>query len=275
MPKVHGTAILEGEIDLADDVEIGPGCFLSGTIRIGPGTRLMAQATLQGPLTIGEGNLIWPGVCLGMAPQSARFDPFEPGSGVVIGDRNIFREHVTIHRATHPNEPTRIGDRNYFMAGSHAGHDVLVGNGCTFANGSLLGGHAVVEDGAITGGNSAVHQFVRVGTGSMMSGGTAISLDLLPHFTVTSTNFAGSLNLVGLRRKGFSLEQIAAVRWVYKTICRDGLAVRVAIERLRERADDPTVAMYLDFIAKSKRGLVTRHGRASSDRDRIPELADE
>lgn len=275
MPKVHGTAILEGEIDLADDVEIGPGCLLSGTIRIGPGTRLMAHATLQGPLAIGEGNLIWPGVCLGMAPQSARFDPFEAGSGVVIGDRNIFREHVTVHRATHPDEPTRIGDRNHFMAGSHAGHDVVVANGCTFANGSLLGGHAVVEDGVITGGNSAVHQFARVGTGAMIGGATAISLDLMPHFTVTATNFAGSLNLVGLRRKGFSLDQIAAVRWVYKTICRDGLGLRVAVERLRERSDDPVVAMYLDFIAKSKRGLVTRHGRAGSERDRATELVGE
>ncbi len=274
MPKVHGTAILEGEIELADDVEIGPGCILSGPIRVGAGTRMMARATLQGPLVLGEANLVWPGACLGMAPQSARFDPFHPGPGVVIGSRNVFRENVTIHRATHATEPTRIGDRNYFMVGSHAGHDVVVGNGCTFANGSLLGGHAVVEDGAITGGNSAVHQFVRVGSGSMISGATAISLDLMPHFMVTANNFAGSLNLVGLRRKGATLAEIEAVRWVYKTICRDGLGIRMAVERLRERASDPTVARYLDFIAKSKRGLVTRHGREGSDRDRAPELVE-
>lgn len=273
MPKVHGTAILEGEIELADDVEIGPGCILTGAIRVGAGTRMMARATLEGPIVLGEGNLIWPGVCLGMAPQSARFDPFAAGPGVVIGHRNFFREHVTIHRATHATDPTRIGDGNYFMVGSHAGHDVTVGNGCTFANGSLLGGHAVVEDGAITGGNSAVHQFVRVGTGSMISGSAAISLDLLPHFTVTATNFAGSLNLVGLRRKGFSLAEIEAVRWVYKTICRDGLGLRAATERLRTRADDPTVASYLEFIAKSKRGLVTRHGREGSERDRSADMA--
>jgi UDP-N-acetylglucosamine acyltransferase len=273
MPKVHGTAILEGEIELADDVEIGPGCILTGPIRIGAGTRMMARATLQGPLVIGEGNLIWPGVCLGMAPQSARFDPFEPGPGVVVGDHNSFREQVTIHRATHATDPTRIGNRNYFMVGSHAGHDVVVGNGCTFANGSLLGGHAVIEDGAITGGNSAVHQFVRVGAGSMISGGTAISLDLMPHFMVTATNFAGSLNLVGLRRKGATLAEIEAVRWVYKTICRDGLGLRAATDRLRQRADDPTIARYLEFISKSKRGLVTRHGREGSDRARSADMA--
>ena len=127
----------------------------------------------------------------------------------------------------------------------------------------------------ITGGNSAVHQFARVGTGAMIGGATAISLDLMPHFTVTATNFAGSLNLVCLRWKGFSLDQIAAVRWVYKTICRDGLGLRVAVERLRERSDDPVVAMYLDFIAKSKRGIVTRHGRAGSERDRATELVGE
>jgi UDP-N-acetylglucosamine acyltransferase len=100
MPQVHPTACLGKDVELADDVEIGPLCVLEGRIRIGSGTRLMGGAWLQGPLEIGEGNLLWPGVSLGLAPQSARFDPFEDGPGLVIGDRNRLREHVSIHRAT-------------------------------------------------------------------------------------------------------------------------------------------------------------------------------
>lgn len=267
MPKVHPTAILDGEVELADDVEIGPWCLLSGSVRLGPGCRLMARVTLQGPLVVGANNRFWPNTCIGTAPQSARFDPFHAGPGTVIGEGNSFREHVTIHRATHESDPTRIGDRNYFMAGSHAGHDVQVGNNCTLANGSLLGGHAILEDGVLTGGNSAVHQFCRVGTGAMISGCAAVSLDLMPHFTVSAINFAGSINMVGLRRRKFSLEQIATVRWVYKTFCRAGLSVRVATDRLRSRAGDPVIDQYIEFVDRSTRGLVTRHGREAAERD--------
>lgn len=266
MPQVHGTAILEGDIELGDGVEIGPYCILRGPIRLGSGTRLLGHAVLQGPLVIGAENLLWSGVALGMAPQSHRYDPFKPGPGVVIGDRNVFREHVTIHRATHDTEPTRIGNRNFFMANSHAGHDCLVGDGCTFANGSLLAGHVEVEDGAITGGNSAVHQFCRVGRGAMVSGGSAMSLDLLPYFTLTAINYAGSMNLVGMRRRGHSSAEIDAVRWVYRTICRSGLSLKSAVDRLEARREDPMVALYLAAIAKSRRGVVTRHGRDGSER---------
>jgi UDP-N-acetylglucosamine acyltransferase len=266
MPKVHGSSLIEGEVDLADDVEIGPGCVLTGPIRIGPGTRLYGYAWLHGPLEIGRDNRIWPGVSLGMAPQSARFDPSSAGAGTVIGDRNLFREHVSIHRATHDTVPTRIGSDNHFMACSHAGHDAWVHDHCTFANNALLAGHVEVEDGVIMGGNSAVHQFCRIGRGAMISGSAATSLDLMPWFTATELNFAGSLNLVGLRRRNAGNHEIAVVRWVYRIVCRAGLSIKAARERLEARAHDPTVAMYLRFLDSSRRGICTRHGRASGER---------
>ncbi|MGA0285716.1 MAG: acyl-ACP--UDP-N-acetylglucosamine O-acyltransferase [Phycisphaerales bacterium] len=273
MPQVHPTACLGKDVELADDVEIGPLCVLEGRIRIGSGTRLMGGAWLQGPLEIGEGNLLWPGVSLGLAPQSARFDPFEDGPGLVIGDRNRLREHVSIHRATNwespegRNDPTRIGNDNYLMVNSHVGHDSVVGNHCTLANGALVGGHAVLEDQVLLGGNAAIHQFCRIGRGAMVSGLAAVTLDLMPHFTVTQINYAGSLNMVGLRRSGATPEQIATVMWIFKLFCRSQLPTAQAVERLEERRGDRMVDTYLEFVRKSTRGLVTRRGRTGSARE--------
>lgn len=273
MPRVHPTASVGKEVELADDVEVGPQCVLEGPVRIGAGTRLMGGAWLQGPLELGEGNLIWPGVTLGLAPQSARFDPFESGPGLVIGDRNRFREQVSIHRATNwespegRNDPTRIGSDNYFMVNSHVGHDAVVGDHCTLANGALVGGHAVLEDHVLLGGNAAVHQFCRVGRRAMLSGLSAVTLDLLPNFTVTLINYAGSLNMVGLRRSGASPEAITTVTWIFKLFCRSRLGANQAIEQLEARRGDPVVDEYLQFIARSTRGLVTRRGRTGSSRE--------
>lgn len=273
MPQIHPTATLGDDVELADDVEIGPHCVLEGRIRIGSGTRLMGGAWLQGPLEIGRDNLIWPGVTIGLAPQSARFDPFEDGPGVVVGDRNRLREHVSIHRATNwespegRNDPTRLGNDNYLMVNSHVGHDSVVGDHCTLANGALIGGHVVLEDHVLLGGNAAIHQFCRVGQGAMVSGLAAVTLDLMPHFTVTQINYAGSLNVVGLRRSGATAEQIATVMWIFKLFCRSQLPTAQAVERLEERRGDSMVDRYLDFVARSTRGLVTRRGRTGSSRE--------
>lgn len=266
MPKVHGSVLIEGDVQLADDVEIGPGCMLTGPIRIGAGTRIYGHAFLHGPLEIGRDNRVWPGVSLGMAPQSVRFDPSSHGAGTVIGDGNVFREHVSIHRATHDTVPTRIGSHNHFMACSHAGHDAWVHDHCTFANNALLAGHVEVEEGVIMGGNSAVHQFCRIGRGAMISGSVATSLDLMPWFTASELNYAGSLNLVGLRRRKATNHEIAVVRWVYRIVCRAGLSIKAARERLETRAGDPTIDLYLRFMDASRRGICTRHGRASGER---------
>lgn len=266
MPKIHPTAIVDGEVNLADDVAIGPHCVLDGKtapIYLGAGTRLIGNVWLAGPLTLGQRNTVYPFACIGFSPQDLKWDPAKPGAGVIIGDGNTFRESVTIHRATSDEIPTRIGNNNYWMACSHAGHDVEVGNNCIFANGALLGGFVRFDDNAIIGGASTVHQFCHVGRGCMLSGSVGLSLDLPPWFMLTGTNVAGTINLVGLRRSGASRETIDDVRWVYRTLYRRGLLMKSALDELRTRADSPTVQEYIAFIESSKRNICPGAGKAS------------
>ena len=222
---------------------------------------------MQGPMEIGEGNDFWPFSCIGVAPQTLHFDPDMEGPGTVIGDRNVFREHSSVHRSIHETDPTRIGDRNLFMDSAHAGHDVVMGDGIVLANGSALGGHVIVENDVIIGGNAAVHQFVRIGRGAMLSGLAGSALDVMPWFMVTRLNVAGSFNVIGLKRHGFSREEIHTVRWVYRQFCREGLTVGEATERLEERRGDRIVDDYLRFIEESKRPICTMKGRIEGDED--------
>ena len=255
MPEIHPTAILDRDVELADDVVIGPQCVIRGRVRIGVGTQLLGHVYLQGPLELGARNRLWPFVALGFAPQHLGWDPDRPGAGLAIGDENIFRESVTISRAASDDVPTRVGSRNYFMVNSHAGHDCEIGNGCVIANGTLLAGSVRLGDGVVTGGNVAVHQFCQVGRGALLCGTFGLNKDLPPFFMLTGGNTAGSINLVGMRRSGMPHEQIDDVRWVYKTLYRRGLSLPRALEQLEERASRPIVAEYLAFVRGSKRGL--------------------
>jgi UDP-N-acetylglucosamine acyltransferase len=270
MPYVHPTAIVLGEVDLADDVGIGPGCVIDGTlgrIIVGSGTHLVGNVWLIGPLTIGHGNTIYPFACLGFAPQSLGYDHAHPGKGLSIGDHNTFREGATIHRAMTDEGPTTIGSHNYFMTNTHAGHDTHVADHCTFASGMLLAGHVIVDEWVTIGGNTTIHQFVRIGRGAMLTGSAGATRDLPPFFMLTGINVAGSLNMVGMRRQGLSHEQIEDVRWVYKTLYRRKLSPPTALEALRERADSPMVAEYIAFIESSKRGLTRGHGHPKRSRE--------
>jgi UDP-N-acetylglucosamine acyltransferase len=269
MPTIHPTAIIEGDVSLADDVVVGPWCHLSGVLgplRVGAGTRLRSRVTLEGPLDLGSGNDLYPNVSIGGAPQDLGFHPDTPGAGLIIGNKNCFREGVSIHRPK-TALPGRIGDSNYWMANSHAGHDCIVGNHCIFSNGVLLAGHVEVADRVIMGGSAAVHQFARVGRGAMISGLSGVVQDLCPFFLVTEINVAWSVNVVGLRRQGATSATIDTVRWVHQTICRSGLLLKNAVEVLRSRAGDPLVDEYLAFIAASKRGVATARGRGSTRGD--------
>jgi len=261
---IHPSAILEGEVHLGQDVHIGPQCVLDGkggAIELAAGTRLIGNAFLTGPLTMGERNTVYPFVTLGFAPQDLKWDSSVPGAGLVIGSDNTFRESVTIHRATSHETPTSIGDKNFWMVNSHAGHDSRIGNNCVFANGTLLAGFVRVDDRVITGGNVTIHQFCRVGRGTMLSGTVGLSLDLPPFFMLTAGNLAGSINLVGLRRSGMPSDDIDVVKWVYRTIYRPGVTPKKALETLRERAEHPLVREYIEFIETSKRGICPARGK--------------
>ena len=266
MPEIHPTAILEGDINLADDVEIGPGCVLTGPVTIGSHTRLIGHVWLNGPLTLGEGNTLYPNACLGFAPQDISWDPKKAGAGLKVGNGNLFREGVNIHRATSDDTPTTLGNDNFIMSNTHIAHDATIGNHCAFTSGTLLAGHCIIDDHVITGGNSAVHQFCRVGRGAMIAGLSATTRDVPPFFMITGINIAGSLNVIGLRRSGMSQEDIEAVRWVYKTINRRGKSLKSALEEMKTRAKEPIVKEYIDFIESTDRAICT--SRDNPDRDR-------
>jgi UDP-N-acetylglucosamine acyltransferase len=263
--SVHPTAILEGDVEIGAGTRVGPGCLVLGTVgpvRIGTGCTLIANATVNGPITVGDGNVLYPQVCLGFAPQDIGFDPNTPGPGCVVGNRNTFREGATVHRGK-TSEPTRIGDSNYWMTNTHLGHDGVVGNGCIIGSGAVLGGHVIVDDKVIIGGCAAIHQFARLGHHSFVSGLAGTIKDLLPWFVCTAVNVAGSINVVGLRRSGADASTIAAVRWVYRTLYRTGCTPQQALAELETRASDPVVAEYVAFIRSSKRGICHGAGRST------------
>lgn len=229
--------------------------MIAGPVRIGAGTRLLAHVFLQGPMTIGEGNTFYPNACVGFPPQHRQFDPDHPGSGVAIGDRNVLREGVTIHRAT-SDTPTTLGDDNYLMVNSHVGHDTIVGDGCTLANGALLGGHVELGDHAFLGGNAAVHQHCRVGRLAIISGVAVVSQDVPPFCTVYVSRAVGSLNYVGMRRAGLR-KHVANLKQAFDIVYHQGLGNPGAIDRIeREFADDPLCVEFARFIKTTKRGIV-------------------
>jgi UDP-N-acetylglucosamine acyltransferase len=253
MPQIHPTAVIEGDVALAEDVVVGPYCVLTGPVTVGAETTLVGNVYLQGPITLGARNVVYPFTCLGFAPQHLKFDPATHGAGLVIGDGNTFREHVTVHRAF-ATEPTRIGDANLFMAGSHVGHDCRVANACILTNAVLLGGHVDLADRTIVGGGTVIQQFARVGRGAMISGRCGISLDVPPYALITGVNLWASVNLIGMRRAGIAREDIDDARWVHRVVCRDGHSPKRALEILRERGERPIVAEYVRFLESCRRG---------------------
>ncbi len=256
MPTIHPTAILTGDIALADDVSIGPYCVLTGPLTIGAGTRLMGNNYLTGPATIGPRNTFYPFAAVGFAPQDLSFDPLHPGPGIVMGEGNTIREQVTIHRATREDKPTQIGNHNYIMIGAHLGHDSIIGDHCVLVNYAAVGGHVRLDDRVVISGVGGIHQFCRAGRGAFIAGGILTTKDLPPWFMLTGNNCAGSLNVVGMRRNNLSQDQIADIKWVFKILYRRGLSMAKATVALEERGDNPTIKEYLDFIHSSERGIV-------------------
>lgn len=266
MCKIHPSAIVHPGAQIANDVEIGPFCIIdSPDVRIGPGTRLIAHVHLTANVSIGSGNLFYPYVAIGFEPQDSKFAPGQPSAGVAIGDHNILRENVTIHRATQ-NKPTTIGNHNFLMCGVHLGHDVQVGNHCTLANATLLAGHVELADSVTTGGCAVVHQFCRIGRMAMLSGVAGIVQDLPPFCTSYSTRTVESLNIVGLRRAGYR-DHIPKLKKAFEILYHGRHTLPMAAEQIdREFGDNPLCQEFAAFIRTSKRGItpyLSRHGHLS------------
>lgn len=264
MPQIHPTATVDEQAHLADDVVVGPQSVIEGPVSIGPGTKLIAQVYLRGPLIIGANNTFYPFAAIGLEPQDWKADPDKPGKGTIIGDGNMIREGVSIHRASRDDHATIIGDRNYLMAASHVAHDCIVGNDCMFANSALLGGHCEVGDRVIFGGNSGAQQFCRIGRLSMLGGAEGITADLPPFCMVHHTKQVSALNLIGLRRAGLR-EHIKPLREAFNLYYRRGIPGGKALDMIDNELDDTLVTEFTTFIRKSKRG-VTGYGESFKHR---------
>jgi UDP-N-acetylglucosamine acyltransferase len=255
-PRIHPTAVISPEAVLADDVVVGPYAVLEGPVRLGPGCVVRPHATLIGPLTMGAGNSVFSGAVIGERPQHLRYKD-EP-TGVEVGDHNIFREGVTVHRGTTHSWTTRIGSHNFFMANSHVAHDCVIGNHCMLANGALLAGHCTVADNVFLSGNVGVHQFTRIGRLTMLSGGATISVDLPPFSICAFRNCIIGVNVIGLRRAGMKGPQIDAVRTAFRLLFRRTLAFKDAVARVeQELGGEDVVAELLAFVRQAGRGLPT------------------
>ncbi len=257
MTAVHPTAIIDPRAELAADVTVGAYAVIGPEVVIGARTRIGPHAVLQGPTRIGEENQIWQFASIGDVPQDKKFRGER--TFLEIGDRNQFRECTTVNRGTVTGAGvTRIGSDNLFMAYVHVAHDCIVGSNCVFANYATLAGHVEVDDWAIFGGYSAAHQFCKVGTHAFLANNTATTRDVPPYVMVAGTPAdPKGINAEGLKRRGYSTEQIANIKSAYKVLYRSALKLAEATEELTRRAaDEPELRALVDFFPRVTRSLV-------------------
>ncbi|NLE64414.1 MAG: acyl-ACP--UDP-N-acetylglucosamine O-acyltransferase [Elusimicrobia bacterium] len=254
---IHPTAVIGPDVKLADNVRIGPYVVIDGDVTIGSGTEIGAHTTISGWTRIGEGNRIFPHASIGQDPQDKKHKR-DDKTWLEIGSNNVFREFTTANRGTiDGGGVTRIGNGNLFMAYSHAAHDCQVGDGCVLANSVALAGHVHVEDRAIVGGLVGVHQFVRIGTMSMIGGCTKVSQDIPPFaMSVGIPALVYGLNIVGLRRSQMPTESIKALKEAFRVLFFSGLSRSSALERVeREVPQGPDVRRLVEFVRSSERGV--------------------
>lgn len=253
---IHATAIVHPGARIGKEVAIGPYAVIGEHVTIGDGTTVGPHTVIEGWTEIGQQNRIYQFASVGANPQDLKFHGEE--SYLRIGDRNQIREFVTLHRGTEDGGgETVIGSDNLFMAYTHVAHDCRVGNHVILANCATLAGHVTVEDHAILGGLSAVHQFTRIGTHAMISGGAMVNQDITP-FTIAQGDRAQpvGINLVGLKRRGFDEPTVRAIKNAYKLIFRSGLRMEEAMEQLTaEAAKVPELMVFVNFIKESERGI--------------------
>jgi len=259
--KIHSTAVISPEAELDPSVEVGPYVVIEGRVRIGPESRILSHACLFGDTEIGERTLVHPFATIGNAPQDLSYRGEK--TTLRIGSGNTFREGCSIHRGTVSGGGTVIGNDGFFMSCSHVGHDSRVGNSVIMANGALLGGHVRLGDHVFLSGNVIIHQFCRIGEHAILGGGSAYSKDVPPFCTgaTRGVNEVAGLNVIGLRRSGFSLEEREEIKSVYRVIYNSGLNVSQALEELGKRKLGPRAAAMVEFVRTSKRGICRQSSR--------------
>jgi len=253
--NIHPTAAVAAGAEIAEDVVVGPFAVIDAKVRIRAGCRIEGHAQLLNSVELGESCEVGHGAIIGGNPQDLGFDRATP-SGIVIGARNVFREHVTVNRSSVEGGATRIGDGNYLMASSHAGHDVVIGDNNVIANACMLGGHVTVGNSTFLGGGGGFHQFVRIGDLCMVKGLTAISQDVPPFVIMSGSNDVRGLNSIGLRRAGYDKETRDSIKLAFTIVMREGHNIDAALEKAAANALKPEAEAFVEFFrTPSRKGI--------------------
>lgn len=258
---IHPTAIISPKAKLDSTVQVGPYAIIDEGVELGAGCIVGPHVYLTGLLTVGPQNKFHAGCVIGDAPQDLKYAGAP--TRVRIGANNVFREHVTVHRATGPEGETVIGANNFFMANVHIGHNSHVHDHVILANGVLLAGHVTIFDRAFLSGNAAVHQFVRVGTLAMMQGLSGVTQDLPPYAVSRAMNEMCGLNIIGMRRAGIAAADRLEVKRLYRDLFRSGKNLRTAVAEAQGKFTGVPANTMLAFVAGSKRGVVADCGGGS------------
>ncbi|HBJ82300.1 MAG TPA: acyl-ACP--UDP-N-acetylglucosamine O-acyltransferase [Verrucomicrobiales bacterium] len=259
---IHTTALIDPRAHIDPTAEIGPYVVIEGPAQVGAGCRIEAHAQLVGEVVVGAGTKIGRAAVIGGEPQDLGFDPATQ-SIVVLGRNNVIREHVTIHRGSKPGGVTRIGDGNYLMTGCHLAHDVVLGDKNIIANAALLAGHIQVGNSTFIGGGAVFHQFLRIGDFCVVQGNGSFSKDI-PHYCAAQRiNRITGLNVIGLKRQGFTAEERRAIKELFQLLFCDGLNLSQAVENASAREWPEKAGRLMDFVrAPSKKGVCpVRPGR--------------
>lgn len=273
--KIHPQAVVSPQADIGRDVVIGPYCVVEDHVRIGDGCVLENSVVIKRHTTLGPRNHVFDGAILGGIPQHARITD-EPGE-LVIGAGNTIREHATIHRALHAGTATRVGDNNFLMINVHIAHDCAIGDATIMANNVMLAGHVTVEDRAYLSGATAVHQFCRIGTLAMVGGQAHLVKDVPPYVVVDglSSRVVG-LNRVGLRRNGFTAEEMSQLKEAYRVLYRGTASWQETLAELERCFPSGPAARFHTFCQEARRGIVQeRRGAATPTLRLLDDVPDE
>ncbi|MGD1978669.1 MAG: acyl-ACP--UDP-N-acetylglucosamine O-acyltransferase [Akkermansiaceae bacterium] len=258
MPNIHPSALVSPSANLADDVEVGAFAIIEDEVVIGSGCKIGSQAKIRKGVVMGENNTVDHGSVIGGDPQDLSFDPETP-SGVVIGNGNTFREHVTINRSTSDNGNTIVGDDNFLMAVAHLGHDTLLGDHNVLANNVMIAGHCRIGNRTFLGGGAATHQFVHVGDFVMAQGNSGMTRDVPPYCIVHQINQLSGLNTVGLKRGGFSPEERKEIKAAYALVLNSKTTRIEALATADKISWGPAAAKLIEAVRHpSSKGILTR-----------------
>jgi len=254
-PKIHRTAIVASNAKLADGVSIGPFCIVGNGVKLGKNTKLASHVIIE-ETEMGTDCVVFPFTTIGLPPQDIKYKGEK--TKVKIGDRNIIREYITIHRASVGGDGvTEIGDDNFLMAYVHIAHDCKIGDSIAMANAATLAGHVIVEDFAVIGGLVAVHQFTRIGAYSMVGGFSGVGQDIPPYTTASGSRAKlYGLNTFGLKRHGFKESQIKDLKQAYKILFRSKLTLKEAINKVKiDIKQSKEIEHLIKFLEQNRRGI--------------------